>query len=243
MLDTQMPLPLPLRRTAIVATFLMAFLGLISDVIALAAFQFRIDWFLDPAMAVAGGSSTAELLYWAAITDLFSYYLPMAPIAVALWASLRAGPSLLIDAATLAAFGFVVIGSVGAVSLATVGPSLVRTYAEAGQDQAAAALAFSQLINLVWGLWQLLDPIFLGPFFLSVGWLTRPRQRRFGNVSIVLGLLMIGAAAATILRLDQLRFAMYGPAVILWFVWATWLGLLLLQREPLGAEAGLNASD
>jgi len=138
--------------------------------------------------------------------------------------------------------GFVVIGSVGAVSLATAGPSLVRTYAEAGPDQAAAAVAFSQLINLVWGLWQLLDPIFLGPFFLSIGWLTKPRQRWFGNVSLALGVLMVGAAAATILRLDPIRFAMYGPAVILWFVWATWLGLLLLRREPLGADPGLNGS-
>ena len=114
-------------------------LGTISDVLFVAAFQFRPEWFSDPARLVAGGSRSAELLKWAALTDMFSYYLPIAAVALALWVALRRRGTIVADAATLAAFGYVLAGSLGAATLAMAGPMLMRQYAQPGADHAAVA--------------------------------------------------------------------------------------------------------
>jgi hypothetical protein len=229
-------MPLPLRRAATVAAFLMVFLGVFSDALFLAAFQFRLDWFLDPPLAVAGGSVTADLLYWGGITDLFSYYLPLAPIALAFWVGLRGRPSVVLDAAVLSGFGFVIIGSIGAITVAFAAPDLVRAYADGGASQAAAAVAFTMLVNIVFGFWQALDLIFFGVFFLGIGWLMTPRHRGFGRVGEALGAAALAGAAVTILGLDPLRFALLGVVFVLWFVWAAWLGVLLLRDTPLAAD-------
>lgn len=67
-----------LRRAAAIAAFLLAGLGAVSTVLFVTAFQFRSDWFSDPALAVAGGAGGAPNLQRAALTDLFSCYLPVA---------------------------------------------------------------------------------------------------------------------------------------------------------------------
>ena len=215
----------------------MAFLGLFSDALFVAAFHFRVDWFLEPALAVAGGSVTADLLYWGAITDLFSYYLPLAPLALAFWVGLHGRPSIVFDAAVLAGFGFVIVGSIGAITVASAAPDLVRAYADGGTSQVAAALAFTMLVNIVYGFWQFLDPIFLGVFFLGIGWLMTPLHRRFGRLGEALGAAALVGAAVTILGLDPLRFALLGVVFVLWFVWAAWLGVLLLGDAPRAADS------
>jgi hypothetical protein len=233
------PIPGSLRRTAAVAAFVLAFLGLVSDALFVLAFQFRIDWFMDPALTVAGGPESAELLRWAALTDLLSYYLPTAPIAVALWVELRPRRPILVDAATLAALGFVLAGSIGAVVLAAGGPPLILAYADAvGADRAAIATTFRFLIDLVFhGIWQTLDPLLLGFWFLVVGWLTRIGRPAFGTLALVLGANALPVVLANVLGLGPARDALGGIILALWTAWAIWLGLLLVRNEPLTGES------
>jgi hypothetical protein len=44
----------------------------------LAAFQFRLDWFLEPTRILAAGATSAELFRWAAVLDLLGYYIATA---------------------------------------------------------------------------------------------------------------------------------------------------------------------
>lgn len=67
-----------LRVATIVGHVMTVGLGALSNLLFLAAFQFRPEWFADPAQIVTGGSTSALLLKWAALTDLFSY-LPEGP--------------------------------------------------------------------------------------------------------------------------------------------------------------------
>ena len=46
-----------------------------SNVLFLAAFQFRLDRFLEPTRILSSGATSAELLRRAAVLDLFGYYL------------------------------------------------------------------------------------------------------------------------------------------------------------------------
>jgi hypothetical protein len=166
-----------LHRVATVAAFLLAGLGAISPILIVAAFEFRSDWFADPALAVAGGSGGAPILQWAALTDLFSYYLPLAPIALVIRVTIRPRSPVLVDAATIAALGYVIAGSIGVTALASAGPAMMRAYDAPGADQAAVPVAFRLLIEIVFrGVWQTLDPILLGFWFLVVGGLTRPQR-------------------------------------------------------------------
>ena len=53
---------LGLREATVGALIVTVVLGLVSDLLFVAALQFRPDWFADPALLVAGGSGSAELL-------------------------------------------------------------------------------------------------------------------------------------------------------------------------------------
>ena len=220
-----------LRRAAAIAAFLLAGLGAVSTVLFVATFQFRSDWFADPALAVAGG---APLLQWAALTDLFSYYLPVALIALAIRVAIRPRSPMIVDIATLAAIGYVIAGSIGVTALASAGPALMREYDAPGADKAATAVAFRLLIEVVFrGLWQTLDPILLGFWFLVVGRLTQPRRHAWGVLAMTLGGVLWLGVPAGVFGLAFLRDLLSGIVAVLGFAWALRLGALLARRSIL----------
>lgn len=221
-----------LRSVAAVAAFLLAGLGAVSTLLFVAAFEFRADWFADPALAVAGGRGGAAILQWAALTDLFSYYLPIVPIALAIRVAIRARSPLIVDVATIAALGYVIAGSIGVTALAAAGPAMMREYDAPGADQAATAVAFRLLIEVVFrGLWQTLDPILLGFWFLVVGRLTRPRRPAWGGLAMTLGVVLWLGVLAGVLGLALARDLLSGIVFVVGFAWALWLGLLLARRS------------
>ena len=59
-----------LRRTGIAALVVSLSAGMISNLFFLAAFQFRLDRFLEPTLILGSGATSAELLRWAAVLDL-----------------------------------------------------------------------------------------------------------------------------------------------------------------------------
>ena len=64
-------------------------LGMASNVLFLAAFQFQFDRFFEPTLIVASGATPAELLRSAAVLHLFGYYLATAVLAYVLWQQVR----------------------------------------------------------------------------------------------------------------------------------------------------------
>jgi hypothetical protein len=70
-----------LRRTGLAALVVSIGLGMASSVLFLAAFQFRFDRFFEPTLILGSGPTSAELLRWAAVLDLFGYYLATAVLA------------------------------------------------------------------------------------------------------------------------------------------------------------------
>ncbi len=123
-----------------------------SDLLFLAAFQFRFDWFREPTRALDAGAASAELLRWASVLDLLGYYLATAVLAYVLWQWLRPRDRVIADLSALAAGGYVLAGGMGAVVLAMVGPMLMRQYAEAApEDQALIAARFVVLFEVSYG--------------------------------------------------------------------------------------------
>jgi hypothetical protein len=219
--------------TVAVGAFLV--LGTASSVLFLAAFQFRPDWFAEPARLVSGGATSAELLRFAAAADLLGYYLPTGVVAYVLWRVLRPRSALVADLSTLAALGYVLAGGAGASMLAMAGPMLMHAHAAAGADQASVAIAFGTLTEVVFrAIWQFLDALLLGGWWVGIGLLTRVRQPRFALLSFALGAASIAGAVLTLMGLGAVRDGLLGLLFIGWFAWAIWL-VLLLQRRRLAA--------
>jgi hypothetical protein len=227
---------LTLRGATVGALIVTVALGVISDLLFLAALQFRPDWFSDPALLVAGGPASADLLHWAALTDLFSYYLPTTVVALALWEALRSRSPMLALGALLGALGYVLAGSIGAASLAMVGPTLIREYAQPGADQAAIAAAFGLLTDVVFrAVWQLVDGIFIAVWMIGIGLLMRTDQPAFARLARALGVLFLIATMFNVFGFGMARDAVLGVVFVAWIVWDLWLAMLVWgRRSPFG---------
>ena len=221
-----------LRNLSVGALIVSVSLGLASDLLFVAALQFRVDWFEDPALLVAGGASSAELLKWAALTDLFSYYLPTTVVAIALWSVFRRRDPILPFAAILSALGYVIAGSIGAASLSMAGPVLIREYAASGVDRAAIATAFGVVIQIVFrAIWQLVDGVLIATWMIGVGFLIRTEQPAFARLSWTLGGLFLLGAAFNAVGFGLGRDAILGVVFVAWFAWDIWLAVLVWRRR------------
>ena len=223
---------LTLRVATVVALALTVGLGAVSNLLFLAAFQLRLEWFADPALAVAGGPASAGLFRWAALTDLFSYYLPTAVTALAVWVALRERSELLAGAGLVAALGYVLAGGTGAAALAMAGAPLIEAYAEPGADRAAIAATFRAMTEVVFrAVWQLIDGVLLTVWSVTTGLLVRPIQPGFGRLGLAVGAVFGVLTALNVLGLGLLRDLGLGLAFILWVTWFVWLAVLVWRRQ------------
>jgi len=226
--------PWPVRSVAIGALAVSIVVGLASDLLFLAAFQFRFDWFLDPARVLGAGAASAALFQWASMTDLLGYYLASGALAYALWTLLRPRNPALADLSALAAVAFTVAGGIGAAMLAMVGPMLMLDHAaaSAAADRAAIVLQFDVLLEVVWrSIWQLLDGILLAAWWLGIGLLVRPEQPGLSRLSLMLAAAAVIGVLFNVLSLDLARDAALGVVFALWTAWWIWLLVLFVRRR------------
>lgn len=222
-----------LRTTAIAALIVAIVVGMTSNLLFLAAFQFRLDWFLEPTRILEAGEASAELLRWAAALDLVGYYLASAVLAYVLWRVLRPRGPVIADLSALAAIGYALAGGAGAAVLAMVGPMLMRDHAAASAvQQAVIASQFSLLFEVVWrSIWQFLDAILVAVWWLGIGLLMRADQPGLSRLSLVLSAVAGIGAILTVLGLDLVRDASLGIVFTLWTAWWIWLLILFLRHE------------
>lgn len=223
-----------LRPTAIGALIAAIGLGMISNVLFLAAFQFRLDWFLEPGLVVGAGTTSAELLRWASTLDLIGYYLATGVLAYVLWVVLRERNRTLADLSAMAAGGYAIAGGTGAAVLAMVGPLLMNDHAASSNtaEQAMIASQFEILLEVVWrSIWQLLDGLLLAAWWLGIGLLVRPEQRGLSRLSLALAAAAGIGVACNLLGLDLGRDAALGVVFTLWTIWWVWLLLLFFRRR------------
>ena len=192
-----------------------------SNLLFLAAFQFRLNWFLEPTRVLGAGARSAELLRWASVLDLIGYYLATAVLAYVLWQWLRPRNRLIADLSAVAAICYVLAGGIGAAVLTMVGPMLMRDHAvAAAEDRAVIAAQFAVLFEVVWrAIWQLLDGILLAAWWLGIGLLVRADSPGFSRLSLALSAVAVVGVAANILVLSLVRDVALGMTFALWTAW------------------------
>jgi len=221
------------RIAGIAALSVSLVLGMTSNLLFLAAFQFRLDWFLEPTRVLEAGATSAELLRWASVLDLIGYYLATAVLAYVLWQWLRSRNHLIADLSAVAAIGYVLAGGIGAAVLTMVGPMLMHRHAVAvAEDRELIAAQFAVLFEVVWrAIWQLLDGVLLAAWWLGIGLLVRADLPGFSRLSLSLAAVAVIGVAANIAGLSLVRDVLLGITFALWTAWWIWLMSLLLRSK------------
>src|SRR5438132_11026159 len=108
---------------------------------------------VEPSKLLASGSGGASLIHWGSLIDMLGY-LSLAPIVLYLRARYPAAGY--VDLFAAAGLAVVVIGSIGAASMAAAAPPLINDYVTASAAQKQAPLpAFATLYRAgVPGLWR-----------------------------------------------------------------------------------------
>ena len=222
-----------IRAVAIGAVVVAIAVGMTSNVLFLAAFQFRIDWFLVPTRILGAGGQSAELLRWAAALDLIGYYLATGVLAYALWWMLRPRNEVVADLSSLAALGYVFAGGAGAAVLTIVAPMLMHDHlAAAPAERAVIATQFEVLFEAVWrSIWQVLDPILLAAWWLGIGLLVRADQPGLARLSMTLAAVAGIGAITSVLGPDLVRDVGLVLVFSLWAAWWIWLLVLFLRND------------
>jgi hypothetical protein len=158
-----------------------------------AAAGFSTGLTVEPSKLLASGPTGASLIHWGSLIDMFGY-LSIAPVVVYLRA--RYADARYVDLFAAAGLAVVVIGSIGAASMATAAPPLINDYVAASAAQKQALLpAFATLYRaVVLGMWQTLEAIPAAVWLLG----TASAARRDGPRSVFVILLILGVLNAAI---------------------------------------------
>lgn len=229
------------RRPAI-AIAALAFLLLnmtLASAMVVAVYDFDLALFTSNGGVIERGPAVAGLLRVATLIDMVGY-LALAPVVLYMHGRIRAAvperlrrlglPSTL----TFAALGFVIVGAIGAVTLASVGPWLLDASVAGPDAQAVARLQFGALEKFVFvGLWGTLALLMLGTWLVGVNWVLRAEGRPFAWLGAVAGLGALGYAVRSGLT-GQTPLPIAGPVDILIVaalgclpLWALWLSIRL----------------
>jgi hypothetical protein len=163
------------QRLAAVTSILAALLAFGSIGVLALALGVNTDVFSNLDSTLRIGANGANLFRWGMILDMFGYYLLLAPLALLLWGRLKPKGANFITLYTCCGLGYMLIGAIGAATLAAIGPSLIEGYSQAsGQQRQILESVFNAFNNAVYvGLWNLLESTLGGIWWLGIGFFLR----------------------------------------------------------------------
>lgn len=219
------------RRIAAITAIISAPLALANVFLVMFTAEFNFELLSNPVGFIAVGAGRAELVRWSWLLDLFGYYLLLTPAALYLWHWLKPKSPNLMRMYTIFGLAYILIGATAATILASVWPPLIRAYAQAsGGQQEMLTVVFQATADLVYeGLFNVLEIIPGGFWWLGIGLILRNEQRSLGIATIILGIAALVDGVGTLLRVEAL--AMPGLLVYLYLApfWALWLGIVIAR--------------
>jgi len=226
---------------AAIISFPLALGSIVLSVSGMAAMDFNMDAATNPALLIAVGADGASLSRWGMILDMIGYYLPLLPVALFLWRWLGSRDPDWVLFYTSCGLGYILIGAIGAAILAAVHPPLINAYAQASVEQRPVLeTVFSAVWNMVYGgMWNLLEVLLAGIWFLGIGLLLRSERRLFSIFSIILGISALLDSLGMILSVEALALLGVAIYVLLAPIWTLWIGIDLL-RKPVQIQATYN---
>lgn len=176
-------------RVAIAFAILAFGLEVASLVFYSAAAGFSTNLSVPPTRLLASGATGAGLIRWGSIVDMCGY-LCIAP--VVLYLRDRYAGAGLIDLYAVGGLALVMIGSIGAVVMASAAPSLIDQYPTAAPaTRHTLELVFATLYRaVVQGMWQTLETLPAAVWLLGTASVARGKSPR----AVFWVLLLLGVA-------------------------------------------------
>src|SRR5256884_6023830 len=147
------------QRLAAVTSLLATLLACGSIGLQAVVLGINTDPFSNPTSLLEIGANGATLFRWGMILDIFGYYLLLAPLALLLWSRLQPKGMNLITLFTFCGLAYMLIGAIGAATLAAISPPLIEGYGQAsGQQRLMYEIVFINFINDIYvSPWYLLE--------------------------------------------------------------------------------------
>ncbi len=218
------------QRLAAVTSILAALLAFGSIGLQAVVLGVNTDPFSNPTHILGTGANGASLIRWGMILDMFGYYLLLAPLALLLWSRLKPKDMNLITLSTFCGLAYILIGALGAATLAAISPPLIEGYGQASvQQRQMDEVVFSSFLNAVYvGLWNLLESSLGGIWWVSIGLFLRHEQPALGLFTTVLGIFALLDALGRILNIQLIYTVGLAGVLLLIPIWTLWFGIDLL---------------
>jgi hypothetical protein len=192
--------------------------------------------FADPAAAFESGNQGATGTRRALTFGMFGFYLLLPPLVLGLRELTHERGGLWADLFTTGGLAYSLVGAIGASIALTVSPTLIQSYQTVGETQRAALAPVYVAIQtgVFDGLWNVLEKIPGGIFWLGMGWLIWPTRKYLGGFSLLLGAATLLGGLAWNLSLPSLANPLDMAYLILSAIWPAWVGVIFLLH---GKEA------
>ena len=223
------------QRLAAVTSILAMLLACGSIGLQAVVLGMNTDPFSNPTSLLGSGANGATLFRWGMILDMFGYYLLLAPLALLLWSRLQPKGMNLITLYTFCGLAYILIGAVGAATLAAISPPLIEGYGQASiQQRQMDEVVFSGFLNVVYvGLWNLLESSLGGIWWLGIGLFLRREQPALGLFTTVLGIFALLDALGRILNIQLIYTVGLAGVLLLIPMWSLWFGIDLLGSRKM----------
>jgi hypothetical protein len=223
------------QRLAAVTSILAMLLACGSIGLQAVVLGMNTDPFSNPTSLLGSGANGATLFRWGMILDMFGYYLLLAPLALLLWSRFQPKGMNLITLYTFCGLAYILIGAVGAATLAAISPPLIEGYGQASvQQRQMDEVVFSGFLNVVYvGLWNLLESSLGGIWWLGIGLFLRREQPALGLFTTVLGIFALLDALGRILNIQLIYTVGLAGVLLLIPMWSLWFGIDLLGSRKM----------
>lgn len=173
----------------------IGYISILSGILSIAclwvgaiAVNYNFEAFSDPKL-ILQYADQFKAAYWFNILDMFGYYLLLLPLIFYLDQQYRFRTPWL-SLFTNSGLCYVLIGAIGAVTLAVAWPPLMHDFLHASGDESKIiTLTISVLTTIVTkGLWNILEALFASVWFIGIGKLLYNDQKVIGIIGVVTGI-------------------------------------------------------
>ncbi|MBK6699612.1 MAG: hypothetical protein IPG55_06860 [Saprospiraceae bacterium] len=220
------------RNTVGWITILSGIIGFVSYFLVAGSVNFNFDFFSNPVLIFSIPNVHIGMLRWSMISDIFGYYLLLLPALFLMneWLRDITGWRTLI---TFCGTSYILLGAIGAAILAVTWPSfLVKFPAASPEQQETIKLLFDTFSQMVYGgLWNLLDTIFGGVWFVGIGIFILRDKYLLRWFTIIVGVISLLDGVGNIFEIQILAETALNLFLILAPIWAIVMGYAMLKNK------------
>lgn len=223
-------------------TILSGLIALVSYGLVAAGFNFHFELFTNPSQAFDTEGIHPGMLKWSMITDILGYYLMLLPLLFYLH-SLMVKSSAWSNITNFCGIGYILTGSIGAAILAVLWPMHLSQFPNlTASQQEISRMVFTTITALVGdGLWNLLDSLLSGIWFLGIGlFLYQSKTKFVGWLTIALSIVCFLDFLGNALTIQVLAEMALNIYLVFAPVWAILIGVNLrkiqLHEPPAGPD-------